>query len=73
MVSSFFASVAYNWYIYYLVGYAVALRRLYVIHQRKSIETEAAIIAGGGQLVGKLQPLSGVFAEAQGVGVVVKK
>ncbi|MDT7540281.1 MAG: hypothetical protein QOE33_185 [Acidobacteriota bacterium] len=29
MVSSFFASVAYNFYIYYLVGYAVALRRLY--------------------------------------------
>jgi O-antigen ligase len=29
MVSSFFASVAYNFYAYYLVGYAVALRRLY--------------------------------------------
>jgi hypothetical protein len=29
MVSSFFASVAYNFYIYYLVGYAVALRQLY--------------------------------------------
>jgi putative inorganic carbon (HCO3(-)) transporter len=29
MVSSFFASVAYSFYVYYLVGYAVALRRLY--------------------------------------------
>jgi putative inorganic carbon (hco3(-)) transporter len=29
MVSSFFASVAYNFYVYYLVGYAVALHRLY--------------------------------------------
>jgi O-antigen ligase len=29
MVSSFFASVAYQWYVYYLVGYAVALRRLH--------------------------------------------
>ena len=29
MVSSFFASVAYQWYVYYLVGYAVCLRRIY--------------------------------------------
>jgi hypothetical protein len=29
MVSSFFASVAYQFYVYYLVGYAVCLRRLY--------------------------------------------
>ena len=29
MVSSFFASVAYLWYIYYLVGYALCLHRLY--------------------------------------------
>jgi O-antigen ligase len=29
MVSSFFGSVAYQFYIYYLVGYAVALRRMY--------------------------------------------
>ncbi len=29
MISSFFASVAYLWYVYYLVGYAVCLRRLY--------------------------------------------
>jgi hypothetical protein len=29
MVNSFFASVAYLWYVYYLVGYAVCLRRMY--------------------------------------------
>ena len=31
MISSFFASVAYNWYIYYLVAYAVAFRRIYAL------------------------------------------
>ena len=29
MVSSFFGSVAYQWNIYYLISYAVVLRRLY--------------------------------------------
>lgn len=29
MVSSFFLSVAFNWYVFYLIGYAVCLRRLY--------------------------------------------
>ena len=29
MVVSFFASVAYLWYVYYLVAYAVCLRRIY--------------------------------------------
>jgi O-antigen ligase len=31
MVTSFFASVAHLWYIYYLVAYAVCLRRLYAL------------------------------------------
>ncbi|HJP91482.1 MAG TPA: O-antigen ligase family protein [Pyrinomonadaceae bacterium] len=31
MVSSFFAAVAYQWYVYYLVGYAIALRRIYYL------------------------------------------
>jgi O-antigen ligase len=34
MISSFFASVAYNWFIYYVIAYAVAFRRVY------SLETE---------------------------------
>jgi O-antigen ligase len=33
MVASFFAAVAYQWYIYYLVGYAIALRRIYYVEQ----------------------------------------
>lgn len=37
LVSSFFASVAYNWFIYYLIAYAVAFRRIY------SLETEATV------------------------------
>lgn len=32
MVSSFFGAVAYQWYVYYLVGYAVAVRRLYYLN-----------------------------------------
>jgi hypothetical protein len=31
MVASFFASVAFLWYAYFLVGYAVCLRRLYYV------------------------------------------
>ena len=35
MVSSFFASVAYNWFIYYLIAYAVAFRRIYSVEREK--------------------------------------
>lgn len=31
LASSFFASVAYNWFVYYLIAYAVAFRRIYAI------------------------------------------
>ena len=40
MVSSFFASVAYVWYVYYLVGYAVCLRRLYESETGKAVALE---------------------------------
>lgn len=40
LVSSFFASVAYLWYVYYLVGYAVCLRRLYEAETGREILTE---------------------------------
>ncbi len=33
LVSTFFASVAYNWFIYYLIAYAVAFRRVYGIEK----------------------------------------
>lgn len=36
MVASFFGAVAYHWYIYYIIGYAVAMRRLYYVEQVKN-------------------------------------
>jgi O-antigen ligase len=54
MVSSFFLSVAYLWYVYYLVGYAVCLRRIYeaqtgmpvVVESRKARKSrERAVVA----------------------------
>jgi O-antigen ligase len=40
MISSFFGAIAYSWYVYYLVGYAVALRRIYAT--TGEVETEDA-------------------------------
>jgi O-antigen ligase len=40
MVSSFFASVAYTWYVYYLVAYAVCVRRLYEAETGKLVVVE---------------------------------
>jgi O-antigen ligase len=52
MVASFFAAVAYQWYIYYLVGYAIALRRIYYLQEAQSgtpplLETPASIQPSG--------------------------
>lgn len=33
MVGSFFASIAYNWFVYYLIAYAVAFRRIYKLEK----------------------------------------
>jgi putative inorganic carbon (HCO3(-)) transporter len=41
-VSSFFASVAYNWFIYYLLAYAVAFRRIYAVDNKEAIEPQEA-------------------------------
>ncbi len=49
MVASFFASVAYYWNVYYLVGYAVCLHRLYEASEGAS--RVAAGEAGGGARV----------------------
>jgi putative inorganic carbon (HCO3(-)) transporter len=40
MVTSFFASVAYLWYIYYLVAYAVCLRRMYEAETGEAVVLE---------------------------------
>lgn len=42
MVTSFFASVAHLWYVYYLVAYAVCLRRLYALKYGADAEPAAA-------------------------------
>ena len=41
MVASFFAAVAYQWYIYYLVGYAIAARRIYVSRTQSELSGAA--------------------------------
>ena len=56
MISSFFASVAYQWYIYYLVGYAVCLRRIY----------EARPEAETGEPAGSVKPAGIVGARRAG-------
>lgn len=33
MASSFFVAVAYNWFVYYLIAYAVAFRRIYKVEK----------------------------------------
>jgi O-antigen ligase len=46
LVSSFFASIAYNWFIYYLIAYAVAFRRVYQLEKGLSEEVKAEPFAG---------------------------
>lgn len=42
LVSSFFVSVAYNWFAYYLIAYAVAFRRIYQIEKGvKEVESNS--------------------------------
>lgn len=42
MVSGFFVSVAYQWYIYFPIAYAICLRRIYSLHQASIGETGVA-------------------------------
>lgn len=42
MFASFFAAVAHQWYIYYLVGYAIALRRIYLSRTQSGLSGAAA-------------------------------
>jgi O-antigen ligase len=43
MVSSFFASVCYQWYIYYLVAYAVGLHRIYMASHAPASQSTTAV------------------------------
>ncbi len=55
MVSSFFASVPYNWYIYYLVGYALCLSRIYETH-RQHVAAEAGVVTPAGAMADAAPP-----------------
>lgn len=52
MVSSFFASVAHLWYVYYIVGYAVSLRRLYALQYGPSPPAGSTAAAADDKLAG---------------------
>lgn len=43
MLASFFASVAYLWYVYYLVAYALCLRRIYPTAQNQNANSAVTI------------------------------
>jgi hypothetical protein len=49
MVASFFAAVAYQWYIYYLVAYAIALRRIYYLEQLPKRGENGALASASAQ------------------------
>lgn len=38
MIGSFFASVAYLWYVYYIVGYSICLRRMYQVEEDAKVK-----------------------------------
>ncbi len=51
-VSSFFGSVAYLWYVYYVVGYAVCLRRIYDSEEaQKTLSSSTATDEEGARVV----------------------
>lgn len=56
MVSSFFASVAHLWYVYYIVGYAVSVRRLYALQYGTSPPAASTVAAADGELPRHNQP-----------------
>jgi hypothetical protein len=64
MVASFFLSVAYLWYIYYLVAYAVCLRRMYESETGKILVPEKKKIKEGRQGAGRVAALASVDGEA---------
>ncbi|MEK6280177.1 MAG: hypothetical protein AABN95_07455, partial [Acidobacteriota bacterium] len=59
MVSSFFASVPYYWFIYYLVGYAVCFRRIYreeKVQGKIEIPAGAVLLPDSQRVSGKAGP-----------------
>jgi putative inorganic carbon (HCO3(-)) transporter len=56
IVSSFFASVAFLWYIYYLVAYAICLRRLFAVEE----EAAVGVNADASNRTAPLEPITGI-------------
>lgn len=71
MISSFFGAIAYHWYVYYLVGYAVALRRIYAASDEAMSEVskvkEKSSVALAGDDVAAVVGESEVAEEAERV------
>jgi len=59
MVTSFFASVAYIWYVYFLVAYAVCLRRIYESETGKACILENRSIGKKKQVASQVTSLAG--------------
>ncbi|HEX7957862.1 MAG TPA: O-antigen ligase family protein, partial [Pyrinomonadaceae bacterium] len=80
MVASFFASVAYLWYVYYLVGYALCLDRLYASRgalvfgraEKKSWQEKAAESSGEGDADFSEEAAGRVPAVALGGGLAAR-
>ena len=61
MIGSFFGSIAYHWYVYYVVGYAVALRRIYATTaevKAPEAATTAALKESGDEDAAAARPVS---------------
>lgn len=56
MVSSFFLSVAYDWYVYFLVGYAVCFRRVYATQTAASEAVVAEAVEPAQRLESRISP-----------------
>ena len=50
MVGSFFGSFAYNWFVYYPVAYAIALRRIYLMGKEENEKMPAPATAEAAEL-----------------------
>ena len=44
MVSSFFASIAFNWYVYFPIAYAICLRRIYQLQESRNVKLETVAL-----------------------------
>jgi putative inorganic carbon (HCO3(-)) transporter len=73
MIGSFFGAVAYQWYVYYTVGYAVALRRIYATTaevEGPEAQAAAEVEDGLGETSARPAPAGFVLYDARSARVV---